>query len=67
MNSSKLLGSVIAAVLFAVFASPYAFSMTQRYVAGPLRQQFVRNGVPTLLGLGVHAVLFVVVLRLLLD
>jgi len=59
--------SIMAGLLFVLFASPYMFSLTQRLVGNPLKQAFVRNGVPTLLGLGVHGLVYTLVVRFLMD
>lgn len=67
MNSAKWMYSIMAGILFVVIASPQMFSVTQRFIANPLKQVFVKNGVPTLMGLAVHGVVYVLLVRLLMG
>lgn len=68
MFSGKWMYSILAGILFAVFASPYMYSLTQRLIGDPLKQVFIRgNGFPTPLGLAVHGALYALVVRFLME
>lgn len=60
---SKLKKMIITVVLFIVFASPMLFSYTQQYIGNTFGLTLVRGGVPTLMGIALHAVAFTILLR----
>lgn len=60
---SKLKKMIISAILFIVFASPVLFSYSQQYIGNTFGLTLVRGGVPTLTGIGLHAVVFALLLK----
>lgn len=67
MDTSKWVYALMSAVLFLVFASPFAFYSTQKLIGDYLGFAFVKNGTPTTLGLLIHGALFGLVVRLLMG
>ncbi len=64
---SKWSISIFTGILFIIFAAPVTFNFVQKYIGTPLKQTFVRNGVPTLTGLLVHGLLFALVVKILMG
>lgn len=57
--SSTVLDSVFFALVFIILGSPLTYALVNRVVGEPiLRQKLVENGVPTRLGLVIHALVF---------
>jgi hypothetical protein len=55
----RLLHTLFVATLFLVIASPTVFALVDKTLGRPiLRQRLTENGVPTRLGLVIHAVVF---------
>jgi len=67
MNTEKLVYSLMGGLLFVLLASPFAFNITQTLIANPLGYAFERNGTPTPLGLSVHGVVYVLIVRLMMN
>lgn len=61
-GKDKWIVSVMAGLLFFILALPYTFQLTS-YTGIPT----FKNGSPTLIGVCIHAVLFVVITRLLMQ
>lgn len=64
---SKWSNSILAGLLFMLLAAPMTFEFVQKYVGKPLGQTFARHGVPTLLGLAVHGLLYALLIKLLMG
>ena len=64
--AKKLKASIMAAVLFAVLASPFAFGLVNSAV-GRLVRVVGPSGVPTLAGLAIHAAVYGLITRRLMH
>lgn len=65
-STSKWLISAMSGLIFFVIASPFLFKLTQRFIAKPLGLSFTDSQGPTLLGVGVHAIVFFLIVRLMM-
>jgi hypothetical protein len=65
-STSKWLISLMSGFIFFIIASPFLFKLTQRFIAKPLGLSFADSQGPTLLGVGVHAVVFMLIVRLMM-
>lgn len=55
----KILDSVFFALVFFILASPLTFRLVDKVIGQPLlRKKLIENGVPTRLGMVVHALVF---------
>lgn len=59
-NSEKWWVSIIAGVVFAVVSSPWLYSITNQIFSGALSN----GGGPTLQGLLLHTIVFILIIRL---
>jgi len=66
-DGRKWVISAVSAVVFLIFAAPFTYDLTQRYIAKPLGLQFITGaGAVTTLGLLVHTLVFFFAVRLLM-
>jgi len=67
-NTKKWIISTVSAAIFLFIASPYVYALTQRFIAKPLGVSFLEAGLqPTRMGLFVHSLVFLVIVRLLME
>ena len=64
--TDKWFKCILAGLAFMLFASPYMFKLTQKYIGSFLKQSLTRDGVPTLVGLAVNGALFVLFVKFLI-
>ena len=66
-DGRKWLISAVSAIVFLVFAAPFTYQLTDRYIARPLGLKYLtEGGAVTNLGLLVHTLVFFLVIRLLM-
>lgn len=61
----RMLIAVVIGIVFFLLAMPLAFRLSNA-VGSRIRVPTVRNGSPTLIGLIIHTILFIIVVRLLM-
>jgi hypothetical protein len=62
-NSQKWKYSIYTGIVLVLLFNPYTFKITHK-ILGCVQ---TKSGLPTLLGYGLHLVIFVVILRLMMD
>ncbi len=65
-NTSKWISAILIGVLFAFFASPFAFRLTNGVFTCLGTCPLYDNG-PTVLGIIIHAIIFTLIARLLMG
>ncbi len=68
-NSQKWLGAIVAGLLFLILSSSFAYQLTNKLLTsifGPKSATVTLAGAPTMLGLILHTVVFILLLRLIL-
>lgn len=65
-SKDKWLVSGLAGLLFLVVSSPYVYTLTNRFLSGLLGSIASPFGCPYILGLIVHTIVFVVIIRVMM-
>lgn len=65
-ETQKWMISFWAALVFVIIASPFMFNLVDK-IAQPIGMKVANNGCPTIFGLLLHAVVFAVIIRLMMD
>lgn len=68
-NQQKWVGALVGGLIFLVLSSGLSFSLTNKLftaIGGPKAATVSQTGAPTTLGLVVHAIVFVLLFRLIL-
>ena len=63
-SNDKWTISFTSALIFILIASPFMFRFTQEYIGVPLRVPLINQiGVPTIPGLAVHGIVYMLIVR----
>jgi hypothetical protein len=68
-NQQKWLGALVAGLLFLILSSSFAYQLTNKLltaIGGPKAATVTAGGQPTTLGLILHTIVFILLLRLIL-
>jgi hypothetical protein len=68
-NQQKWLGALVAGLLFLILSSSFAYQLTNKLltaIGGPKAATVTPAGAPTVLGLILHTIVFILLLRLIL-
>ena len=66
-SEGKWLISLMSGIIFVIIASPMVFQLTQKVLGKPLGLNFLdKSGVPTMIGLLVHGVVYTLIVRLMM-
>jgi hypothetical protein len=68
-NQQKWLGALVAGLLFLILSSSFAYQLTNKLLTalfGPKAATVTNAGAPTILGLILHTIVFVLLFRLIL-
>lgn len=66
-NVDKWIIAVILGLVFALLAAPFTFRLTNALFSGFGVPTMDGNGVPTLFGIALHALVFILIVRLLMH
>jgi len=68
-NQQKWLGAIVAGLLFLILSSGFVYGLTNKLLTslfGPKAATITAGGAPTILGLILHTIVFVLLFRLIL-
>lgn len=68
-NQQKWIGSLVAGLLFLILSSNFMYNLTNKLltaIGGPKAATVTAGGMPTTLGLILHTIVFILLLRLIL-
>ena len=66
-NQQKWVTALVGAILFLVIASPFLFKLVNQLTSNLGLSIIDSNGLPNIFGLALHAIVFLVLARLLLE
>jgi hypothetical protein len=65
-SSDKWIAAISAGLLFMLLASPFAYNLSYSLISQVGISESSRRGCPTVIGVGIHALLYALLIRLLL-